>query len=169
MQLKSLTLSMMLVTGVGQPALAADTAKPATEVTKAANAAVLKELPFNNKQAFEDSKRGFIAPLENKGVVKNAKGDVIWDLPKFDFLLTCFGCNVSRTEMRRQGVEYPRNEQHVPQPRVNGARSWKKMIGYGIPDRAKPKLVAAILLTEQVHQPLRTIALCLVKIDPANC
>ena len=71
--------------------------------------------------------------------------------------------------MRRQGVEYPRNEQHVPQPRVNGARSWKKMIGYGIPDRAKPKLVAAILLTEQVHQPLRTIAFCLVKIDPANC
>jgi alkyl sulfatase BDS1-like metallo-beta-lactamase superfamily hydrolase len=47
---------------------------------------VLKELPFNNKQAFEDSKRGFIAPLENNGVVKNAKGDIIWDLPKFDFL-----------------------------------------------------------------------------------
>ena len=86
MQMKSLTLSMMLVAGVGQPVLAADTAKPATEATKTANAVVLKELPFNNKQAFEDSKRGFIAPLENKGVVKNAKGDVIWDLPKFDFL-----------------------------------------------------------------------------------
>jgi alkyl sulfatase BDS1-like metallo-beta-lactamase superfamily hydrolase len=47
---------------------------------------VLKELPFSNKQAFEDSGKGFIAPLENNGVVKNAKGDAIWDLTKFDFL-----------------------------------------------------------------------------------
>jgi alkyl sulfatase BDS1-like metallo-beta-lactamase superfamily hydrolase len=76
----------MLTIGLGQSVMAADTAKPATEATKAANAAVLKELPFNNKQAFEDSKKGFIAPLENNGLVKNAKGDVIWDLPKFDFL-----------------------------------------------------------------------------------
>jgi alkyl sulfatase BDS1-like metallo-beta-lactamase superfamily hydrolase len=86
MQLKPLTLSILVTIGLGQPALAADTAKPATEVTKAANAAVLKELPFNNKQAFEDSNKGFIAPLENKGLVKNDKGDVVWDLPKFDFL-----------------------------------------------------------------------------------
>jgi alkyl sulfatase BDS1-like metallo-beta-lactamase superfamily hydrolase len=86
MKLKPLTLSIMLAIGIGQPAMAADSAKPATEATKAANAAVLKELPFNNKQAFEDSKRGFIAPLENGGLVKNAKGEVIWDLPKFDFL-----------------------------------------------------------------------------------
>jgi len=86
MQMKPLTLSIMLAIGVGQPVIAADTAKPASESTKAANAAVLKELPFNNKQAFEDSKRGFVAPLEDKGLVKNAKGDVVWDLPKFDFL-----------------------------------------------------------------------------------
>jgi alkyl sulfatase BDS1-like metallo-beta-lactamase superfamily hydrolase len=84
--LKPLTLSIMLTIGLGQPVLAAETAKPATEATKEANAAVLEALPFNNKQAFEDSKRGFIAPLDNNGVVKNAKGDVVWDLPKFDFL-----------------------------------------------------------------------------------
>ncbi|HMQ12033.1 MAG TPA: MBL fold metallo-hydrolase, partial [Candidatus Competibacter phosphatis] len=83
MQLKSLTLSMMLVTGVGQLALAADTAKPATEVTKAANAAVLKELPFSNKQAFEDSKRGFIAPLDNNGLVKNDQGGIVFDLSRY--------------------------------------------------------------------------------------
>lgn len=59
---------------------------PATEATKAANAAVLKELPFSNKQAYEDSKRGFIAPLENNGVVKNAKGVTVFDLTKYDFL-----------------------------------------------------------------------------------
>ena len=86
MKLKHLILSTMLTTGLGQTAIAADLAKPATEATKAANAAVLKALPFNNKQSFEDSGRGFIAPLENNGVVKNAKGDIIWDLPKFNFL-----------------------------------------------------------------------------------
>ena len=86
MKVKYIILSFMLTIGLGQSVMAADTAKPATEATKAANAAVLKELPFNNKQAFEDSKKGFIAPLENNGLVKNAKGDVIWDLPKFDFL-----------------------------------------------------------------------------------
>jgi alkyl sulfatase BDS1-like metallo-beta-lactamase superfamily hydrolase len=86
MKLKHLILSTLLTIGLGQPVLAADTPKPATEATKEANAAVLKELPFNNKQAFEDSAKGFIAPLENNGLVKNAKGDVVWDLPKFDFL-----------------------------------------------------------------------------------
>jgi alkyl sulfatase BDS1-like metallo-beta-lactamase superfamily hydrolase len=71
---------------VASAASAQEVAKPATEATKEANAAVLKELPFNNKQAFEDAKRGFIAPLENNGVVKNAKGDLVWDLPAWDFL-----------------------------------------------------------------------------------
>jgi alkyl sulfatase BDS1-like metallo-beta-lactamase superfamily hydrolase len=86
MRLKYLTLSIMLALGLGQPVRAADTAKPATEATKEANAAVLNELPFSNKQAYEDSQKGFIAPLDNDGLVKNAKGDVVWDLSKFDFL-----------------------------------------------------------------------------------
>jgi alkyl sulfatase BDS1-like metallo-beta-lactamase superfamily hydrolase len=86
MKLRYTILSFILTIGLGQSVMAADTAKPATEATREANAAVLKALPFNNKQAFEDSKKGFIAPLENNGVVKNAKGDVVWDLSKFDFL-----------------------------------------------------------------------------------
>jgi alkyl sulfatase BDS1-like metallo-beta-lactamase superfamily hydrolase len=86
MKYNHLLLYLMVTMGLGQPAMAQDNAKPASDATKAANAAVLKELPFNNKQAFEDSKKGFIAPLENKGLVKNEKGDVVWDLPKFDFL-----------------------------------------------------------------------------------
>ncbi|MCP5426522.1 MAG: MBL fold metallo-hydrolase [Gammaproteobacteria bacterium] len=86
MQLKYLTLSMMLVTGIGQTVLAADAAKPATDATKAANAAVLKALPFNNKQAFEDSAKGFIAPLDNNGVVKNDQGGIVFDLSRYKFL-----------------------------------------------------------------------------------
>lgn len=53
--------------------------KPATEPTRTANAAVLKELDFANRQDFEDAKRGFIAPLADKGVVKNAEGRVVYD------------------------------------------------------------------------------------------
>jgi linear primary-alkylsulfatase len=37
--------------------------KPATEATKAANAAVLQELPFGDKTSFELAHKGFIAPL----------------------------------------------------------------------------------------------------------
>jgi alkyl sulfatase BDS1-like metallo-beta-lactamase superfamily hydrolase len=86
MQLKPLGLSILLTIGLGQPVLAADTAKPATETTKEANAAVLKELPFNNKQAFEDSARGFIDPLDNNGLVKNDKGGIVFDLSRYKFL-----------------------------------------------------------------------------------
>lgn len=60
-------------------AFAQEQPKPATEATKKANAAVLEELPFGNKQDFEDAQRGFIAPFPDNGVVKNAKGDVVYD------------------------------------------------------------------------------------------
>jgi alkyl sulfatase BDS1-like metallo-beta-lactamase superfamily hydrolase len=86
MKLMRLILSSLLVIGLGQPAIASETAKPASAATKAANAALLKELPFANKQAFEDSRRGFVAPLDNNGVVKNAKGGIVFDLSRYDFL-----------------------------------------------------------------------------------
>jgi alkyl sulfatase BDS1-like metallo-beta-lactamase superfamily hydrolase len=66
------------------PAAAQDSgAKPATEATKTSNSKLLQELPFNNKQEFEDAKAGFIAPLPDNGIVKNAKGVPIYDLSKF--------------------------------------------------------------------------------------
>jgi alkyl sulfatase BDS1-like metallo-beta-lactamase superfamily hydrolase len=37
----------------------------ASETTKAANAAMLKALPFDDQSTFEDARRGFIAPLPN--------------------------------------------------------------------------------------------------------
>jgi alkyl sulfatase BDS1-like metallo-beta-lactamase superfamily hydrolase len=60
--------------------------KPPTAETKAANAAVLKELPFGDKTDFENAKKGLIAPLPDNGVVKNAKGDVVWDSSAFAFI-----------------------------------------------------------------------------------
>ncbi len=60
--------------------------KGATAATRAAQRHVLNDLDFSDRQSFEDATKGFIAPLPNNGVVKNAKGDVIWNLPDFDFL-----------------------------------------------------------------------------------
>lgn len=59
--------------------------KPATSTTKNANAAVLKQLPFKETQDFKDVKRGFIAPLPDNGVIKNAKGEPVWDLGAYGF------------------------------------------------------------------------------------
>src|SRR5262245_40028629 len=44
-------------------AIAAEAPKPATTTTKAANVALLKELPFADKTAFELAHKGFVAPL----------------------------------------------------------------------------------------------------------
>lgn len=68
-------------------AFAQSAPKPATEATKKANAALLQELPFSNKQDFEDAQRGFIEALPNKGVVKNEKGEVVYDASQFELPL----------------------------------------------------------------------------------
>src|SRR5271170_1790398 len=74
------TASVLAVT----PAIAQNTGtKPATNETKASNAKLLSELPFSNTQEFEDAKAGFIAPLPDNGIIKNEKGEPIYDLSKF--------------------------------------------------------------------------------------
>jgi alkyl sulfatase BDS1-like metallo-beta-lactamase superfamily hydrolase len=60
--------------------------KNATEITAKKNSQVQKKLPFTNEQDFKDAKRGFIAPLPNNGVIKNTKGEVIWDIERFSFI-----------------------------------------------------------------------------------
>jgi len=66
-------------------AWAAESPKPATEVTKAANDALLKELPFNDKTSFELAHKGFIAPLPSEPI-KGPNGNMIWDPKKYDFI-----------------------------------------------------------------------------------
>lgn len=56
--------------------------KPATEATKAANAAVLNELPFNDKADFEDAQRGFMAKPATL-TIKSDKGAPVWDLEPY--------------------------------------------------------------------------------------
>lgn len=59
--------------------------KPATNFTKEINKKFLEDLPFQNKQDFEDAKRGFIAALP-MGAIKDGNGKLIWDLNKYEFL-----------------------------------------------------------------------------------
>jgi alkyl sulfatase BDS1-like metallo-beta-lactamase superfamily hydrolase len=75
-------LALIVSLAASVEAIAQSQPKPATEATKAANAAVLKSLPFGNKSDFEDAERGFIARPE-KLTIKNDKGDVVWDLEQY--------------------------------------------------------------------------------------
>lgn len=69
---------------VAQSANAAQAAasKPATAATLAANKALAEYLNFDDKQDFEDARRGLIdAPPTLR--IKNDKGDVVWDLESY--------------------------------------------------------------------------------------
>lgn len=59
--------------------------KAATEQTVQANAAVVGQLPFNDRTDYEDAQRGFIATLPHIDI-KAPDGRTIWQLKGYDFL-----------------------------------------------------------------------------------
>lgn len=63
-----------------------DRRKDATEHTKAANARLLDELPFDDQQDFEDAARGLIAPLPDSGVIEGGDGAPVWDISRYSFI-----------------------------------------------------------------------------------
>ena len=56
--------------------------KPATKYTIEANQAVLKSLPFSEKEDFKNAQRGFIA-APDVVTIKDAKGNPVWDLEEY--------------------------------------------------------------------------------------
>lgn len=52
---------------------------------EADNETVSRTLPFDDTQDFADAERGFVAAL-TPGVVKNAAGEVVWDIDAYSFL-----------------------------------------------------------------------------------
>ncbi|MDG9924299.1 MULTISPECIES: alkyl sulfatase dimerization domain-containing protein [unclassified Pseudomonas] len=56
--------------------------QPASAATQLANQAVLNQLPFADKQDFENAQRGFIAKPETL-TIKDANGKVVWDLESY--------------------------------------------------------------------------------------
>jgi len=75
-----------LAVGLATPALAQQSAttqaKPATEATKAANAALKDRLNFNDRQDFEDASRGLVVRPDTL-TIKDAKGNVVWDMEQY--------------------------------------------------------------------------------------
>lgn len=63
----------------------ANAAEPATPVTQAANAALLKQLPFADRRDFKDAMRGYLGSIPG-GEIKAADGRVLWDQKAFAFL-----------------------------------------------------------------------------------
>lgn len=61
-------------------------AKDATEETRKVNSGLSQQLPFENKEDFDDAQRGFIAPLQENGVIRDKGGEICWDLTRFSFI-----------------------------------------------------------------------------------
>ncbi len=57
----------------------------ATRATSEANARVAAALPLADPSDFEDAKRGRLAQIEG-GVIRNAKGETVWDANSYAFL-----------------------------------------------------------------------------------
>lgn len=88
----SLTSVRCMLVGLGffvclfpTTASAQEAPKDATAITQQANSAWLNQLPFNDRQDFEDAQRGFVATLP-KVSIKTANGVTAWDLSAYDFL-----------------------------------------------------------------------------------
>ncbi|NGO74138.1 MBL fold metallo-hydrolase [Streptomyces sp. YC504] len=60
--------------------------KPASEFTQAANAAVLDHLDFDDERDFADMTRGLIAPLPDGGVIRDTRGEAVFDSTVFDYV-----------------------------------------------------------------------------------
>ncbi|MFA9438409.1 alkyl/aryl-sulfatase [Uliginosibacterium sp. sgz301328] len=80
--LSSLAMSMMCGQALAQKAT---DPKDATSFTRKANAAVLNELPFADRQDFEDAQRGFIGTVPDL-LLQSDKGVPIYDLKSFSFI-----------------------------------------------------------------------------------
>jgi len=60
--------------------------KSAAEPTRSANARVLEQLPFEDRQSFEDAARGFIATLEPLTIHRDGSTRPVYDLSGVGFL-----------------------------------------------------------------------------------
>lgn len=80
---KLISIALLLLCGAASSVFGQEKPKEASQTTADYNNNLYNTNPFDDKTSFEEAQKGFIAPLPNKGVVKNAKGRVIWDLSAF--------------------------------------------------------------------------------------
>jgi len=79
-------LSALIIANLPLVASAANelASQPASAITAAKNADVLKTLPFSDRTDYESVERGLVAPFS--GQIKNAAGRVVWDTSSYKFL-----------------------------------------------------------------------------------
>ncbi|WP_176084704.1 alkyl sulfatase dimerization domain-containing protein [Martelella sp. HB161492] len=82
----ALALIGVTAASLALPALAQEDArKDATDVTKAANSALLTELPFDDTSDFDAAHKGFIAPLPT-AMITGESGNPIWNPDQYGFI-----------------------------------------------------------------------------------
>ncbi|MCG4303925.1 MBL fold metallo-hydrolase [Escherichia coli] len=64
---------------------ATDEAKAATQYTQQVNQNYAKSLPFSDRQDFDDAQRGFIAPLLDEGILRDANGKIYYRANDYKF------------------------------------------------------------------------------------
>src|SRR5690554_2867555 len=75
----------LLALGLCLPGTLLAASKPAEPATARANTAILKQLDFSDRQAFEDARRGFIAAAPDEPLL-NPDGSTAWDMSAYAFL-----------------------------------------------------------------------------------
>ncbi|MUJ19914.1 alkyl/aryl-sulfatase [Aliivibrio fischeri] len=105
MTLKKSIVSLAVITTLAPTlVLAASTTnqpKEATPFTIQKNDQLKQYLNFDNKADFENASRGFIATWPEK-TIKDAKGNVVWDFAKFDFINQDNGVKTINPSLLRQ-------------------------------------------------------------------
>ncbi len=66
-------------------AYAKDVAQDASQYTKEINQNYAKSLPFSDRQDFEDAQRGFIAPLKDEDILRDANGKAYYRAEDYKF------------------------------------------------------------------------------------
>ena len=64
---------------------AKEEAKAATQYTQQVNQNYAKSLPFSDRQDFDDAQRGFIAPLLDEGILRDANGKIYYRANDYKF------------------------------------------------------------------------------------
>ncbi|SFM02443.1 alkyl/aryl-sulfatase [Variovorax sp. OV329] len=77
--------ALLLATASAGAQQASVAPKPATAATARANEAVASQLALDDKKDFDEATRGLVATLPDR-LVKDAKGQVVWDTERYAFI-----------------------------------------------------------------------------------
>ena len=106
MRILLLSLSMSMFTpALAQPAAAHFDGKGAlpSPYTQALQAELRQSLPFEDERDFDESRRGFIA-APNYRQILGANQNVVWDMARYDFLLTGSDYDSIHPSLQRQAI-----------------------------------------------------------------